>query len=175
VYRPWPQLIGYRKSRSRSKPQRSMQKCACYTSIYSPVLWVLTDGHSSRFTLRRYQLWASAARRLACAAETSGRGGVQRVRIDSAVSLSLIARGQFFSSWTCCDEKDIVHKSGKMDRRLNSIQTAWPSCGQSYYIVYVTHLMMPIETIMSDVASFLYTPILYYKRSRSAVADYKSC
>ena len=118
--------------------------------------------------LARRGAWR-ARPRPAAEAESSACG------CDSAVSLSLIARGQFFSSWTCCGEKDVVHKSGKMDRRLNSIQTAWPSYGQSYYIVYITHLMMPIETIMSDVASFLYTPILYYKRSRSAVADYKSC
>jgi len=51
---------------SQGHRSRSMQKCACYTSIYCGVLWVLIDGRNSRFNLlSRHQLRASAARRAA--------------------------------------------------------------------------------------------------------------
>jgi len=48
-----------------------------YTGIYCGVLWLLVDGRSSRFPLRRYQLRAGAEE---CgAAEASGSDEIQRV------------------------------------------------------------------------------------------------
>jgi len=76
VYRVWwPWLAGDWKSRSFVKVNTNMREA--YTGIYCGVLWLLIDGRSSRFPLRRYQLRAGAEE---CgAAEASGSDEIQRV------------------------------------------------------------------------------------------------
>ena len=69
-------LMGHDHSSPGTRKSQSEVNAICvrYTSIYCGVLWVLTDGRSSRFPLWRDQLRASAARRAA-----SSSGEVQRV------------------------------------------------------------------------------------------------
>jgi len=73
-------------------------KCVCYMSIYCNMLWVLTDGRNSRFSLWRYQPRASTARR------ATWRGRRQRQR-QSPASVGVVMR----SVWPRSSIEDSFH------------------------------------------------------------------
>jgi len=71
--------------------QKPIQKCACHTSIYCGVLWVLIDCRSRRFPLWRHQLRASAVKRW----EWHGRGHRRRASVVGLTSI--LNWGQFLT------------------------------------------------------------------------------